>query len=424
MLRKLLERLLAALVLAAGFLISACGGGGAGTQVSNNEASLYVTGVISNLNDNGLILQYNLANNLAPAIGTQGFKYGPVAQGTQYSITVESQPGWQWCNVGNPSGSISGNVSNITVSCVDAVASVSTIAGSDSQGSSDGTASTASFYAPGAIIGDGNGNYYIADSGSSIIRKMTSTGVVTTIPGIYLTLVDPTIPSDSSVNYTGMALDTLANVLYVSEPFYGKVVAINLASYTSTDYATGLNIPQGLALDASGSLYIAETGKCRIVKVGLTGVVPFAGGGSSGNCPPVEGASAFGDGEGVAAGFKAPVGLAIDTTGNIYVTDANYIREIDSAGTVKTISGTSESGSIDGPEVSASFSAPQGIAVDSNENVFIAEGDIRMINNKGVVSTILNAGTNGLHSVYVGTDDSLWSADLSTIRRLVAASPS
>lgn len=226
---------------------------------------------------------------------------------------------------------------------------VSTFAGSTTKGASDGTGAAASFWYPGGLTTDGAGNVYVADSYNSLIRKITPAGVVTTIAGT---------GSNGSADGVG-----------------------NMASF---------NLPNGIVVDASGNLYVADTKNCKIRKITPDGTVStLAGSGAVGKA----------DGTGAAASFNYPFDLAIDTAGNLYVTDQGneLIRKVTSAGVVTTIAGSGTTGSSDGTGSAAGFSRPTGIAVDASGNCYVADQDnkkIRMITPSGVVTT-LAGGTTG-----------------------------
>jgi serine/threonine-protein kinase len=146
--------------------------------------------------------------------------------------------------------------------------------------------------------------------------------------------------------------------------------------------------PQGIAIDASGNVYVADDGNNEIRKITPGGLVStFAGSTIKGSA----------DGQGTAASFNQPKGIAVDASGNVYVADAlnNEIRKITPGGLVSTFAGSTTSGKADGQGTTASFNQPNGVAVDASGNVYVADTynqEIRKITPGGLVSTIAGSG--------------------------------
>lgn len=229
---------------------------------------------------------------------------------------------------------------------------VSTVAGNAGQTSSDGSDGNARFNNPWGLTVDASGNVYVADTDSHIIRKITSAGVVSTFAGT------------------------------------AGVSGTNDASGTSAKF----NSPQGIVIDATGNLYVTDTGNHTIRKITSLGVVSTLAG-----APTVSGTS---DGSGSNARFNQPEGIAINAAGTIlYVADtANHtIRSVTVGGSVSTYAGTAGTpGSVNSTGLSASFNTPQGVAVDASGNVYVADTGnqlIRLIASGAVVSTF--AGVSG-----------------------------
>jgi sugar lactone lactonase YvrE len=203
---------------------------------------------------------------------------------------------------------------------------VTTIAGGGTKGSADGTGTAATFGNAWGLAIDGNGNFYVADATNNKIRKVTPAGVVTTFAG-----------------------------------------SGGIGSYNATGTSANFHGPVAVVLDGAGNLYVADEGNNLIREITPAGVVTtFAGSGTAGST----------DGTGTAASFNLPSGLAIDNSGNIFVADmgSNKIRKITPAGVVTTIAGASDSGGYtDGPGSTALFEYPVGISVDSNGNIYVAD---------------------------------------------------
>jgi DNA-binding beta-propeller fold protein YncE len=149
--------------------------------------------------------------------------------------------------------------------------------------------------------------------------------------------------------------------------------------------------PFGVAIAKDGNVYVSDAGESnRIRKITPEGVVTTFAGGNEG----------FSDGAGSAASFNTPSALAIDANGNLYVADTanNRVRKITPTGEVSTIAGDGTAGYNDGPAAQARFNGPIGVAVDTRGNVFVADtynDRIRMISPDGSVSTVAGAGMPG-----------------------------
>jgi len=210
-----------------------------------------------------------------------------------------------------------------------------------------------------AIARDSSGNLFVSDASANVIRKVTAAGVVSLFAG----------------------------------------TAGNAGSLDGTGSAARFNQPGGLAFDAGGNLYIADTGNATIRKITVAGVVTTLAGNSA-----VRGNA---DATGSAATFNHPIGLAIDSAGNIYVADTftHTVRKITSGGTVTTLAGTNAvAGSSDGSGAAARFSGPAGLAVDSSGTVYVADtgnNTLRKITASGVVTTL--AGLPGVGGSNDGT---------------------
>ncbi|RYY13838.1 MAG: hypothetical protein EOO36_15190, partial [Cytophagaceae bacterium] len=149
--------------------------------------------------------------------------------------------------------------------------------------------------------------------------------------------------------------------------------------------------PEGVAVDAQGNVYVADNGNSLIRKITPAGVVStLAGNGTYGLV----------NGPGATASFSGPADVALDGQNNVYVADFdnNCIRKITPAGVVSTFAGTSTAGLVDGPATTARFSNPNGLAIDAQGNVYVADYfnyAIRKITPAGVVSTVAGTGTRG-----------------------------
>ena len=286
---------------------------------------------------------------------------------------------------------------------------ISTLAGAGFvfAGYLDGTGTGAQFNAPYGVAADASGNVYIADSSNYVIRKITSGGVVTTLAGhagLPGTL-DGTGTGAQFGAIRGIALDGSGN-LYVTDYTYGTVRKVVIASGAVTTFvpaSAGLSQPVGIAVDpTSGNIYVADAGNYVIRKVASGGSVSiFAG--SAGH-------SGGTDGSGSGAQFSYPTGVAVDSGGNVYVADyqGNTVRKITSAGSVTTFAGVfGNPGVVDGPVSGAVLDHPYGVAIDSAGDIFMTDSAnlIREISGS-TVSTL--AGQQSQPGALNGTGSNAW----------------
>lgn len=220
-----------------------------------------------------------------------------------------------------------------------------------SLGNTDGTGTAARFNDPSSIAADNSGNYYIADTLNHTIRKVTAAGVVTTFAG--------SPGSKGSADGSGSA--------------------------------ARFNTPMGVAVDGSGNVYVADCYNNTIRKITAAGLVSTLAG--------TAGKAGSTDGTGAAARFAGPYAVAVDSTGTVYVADTwnHTIRKITAAGVVTTLAGVAQStGSSDGTGTAALFYTPQGICVSPNGLIYVTDTGnhtIRKITTAGAVTTL--AGVAG-----------------------------
>jgi hypothetical protein len=230
-------------------------------------------------------------------------------------------------------------------------AHVSTLAGDGAPGFADGAARASRFADPFGVAVGTDGTVYVTDAGeSNRIRKVTPEGAATTLAG----------------SREGFADGSGANASF--------------------------NTPSALALDASGNLYVADTGNNRVRKVTPEGLVTTLAG---------EGGAGFVDGPASQAQFNAPVGVAVDKEGNVYVADTynDRVRLITKEGVVRTLAGAGSPAYADGAGASALFDTPCGVAVSDAGEVYVADTGndrLRKITKDGQVTTLnlFNPPTN------------------------------
>jgi sugar lactone lactonase YvrE len=288
-----------------------------------------------------------------------------------------------------------------TIRAITPAGVVSTLAGAANIGSADGAGGSAGFFLPGAVAIDNSGNAYVADSGNNTIRKITPGGVVTTLAGSagQSGNADGT-GSAAWFNFPdGIAVDGGGNV-YVADNHNNTIRKITPAGVVTTMAGTpgqtggsdGLGSaasfwgPAGLAADNAGNVYVADTGNCTIRKITPAGLVSTLAGKAT--------KAGSADGAGSAARFYGPCGVAVDGSGNVFVADTNNssIREVTPGGVVTTLAGSAgKPGSADGQGGAAAFNYPHGIAVDDSDAVYVADtfnSTIRMITSGGAVTTL------------------------------------
>jgi sugar lactone lactonase YvrE len=228
---------------------------------------------------------------------------------------------------------------------------VTTLAGSAGlPGSTDGTGGSARF---GALLQgltwDGAGNLLVADTYNHTIRKITLAGVVTTVAGLA-----------------------------------GQPGAVNGAVAVAT-----FNNPSGIAVNPTGTLFVADSGNDAVRAITSGVVSTFAG---------VPGTTGSLDGAATSATFNRPHGLAVDSVGRVFVADAlnNSIRKVETNGTVSTFAGLSSSlGNLDGTGTAARFNHPTSLLLAAGDGLLVADtanGQIRQVTSGAVVTTMIKTG--------------------------------
>ncbi|MEQ2354384.1 Ig-like domain-containing protein [Pseudoalteromonas piscicida] len=284
-------------------------------------------------------------------------------------------------------------------------ATVSTLAG-QSSGYADGTGTAASFKSPYDVVTDSNGNVYVADYGNHVIRKITPEGVVTTLAGSGSAGSDDGTGSAASFNFPkAVTLDSSGNV-YVADSSNNTIRKVTPAGVVTTfagsgtygsDDGTGtaatFAAPTGITIDSNGNLYVVETNPHIVRKITPAGVVTtFAGSKNS---------SGFTDATGTSATFNFPYNGGSNSNNDLFIADRNNhaIRKITSASVVTTFAGTGSAGSTNGTGTQASFNKPYDVAADSADNLYVTEQaahTIRKITSTGVVTTYAgSAGASG-----------------------------
>ena len=264
----------------------------------------------------------------------------------------------------------------------------------------DGPATSALLNLPAGVTMDSDGNLYIADRANHRIRKVDAEGIITTIAGV----VDEGFSGDDGPatsaqldGPSGVAVDARGYV-FIADTGNNRIrqidpdgVIATLAGGDGSGAEAKLAAPRDVTLDAYGNLYVADTGNHQIHVIDDMGMATR-----------VAGAEGLGDGgPATEARLLEPIGLAI-ADGAIYISDTgnNRIRMVDANGVITTIAGTGEKGDAgdDGPALEAQLNGPSGIAVDAQGNVYISDrynNRVRKVDTNGVITTIAGTGERG-----------------------------
>ena len=262
------------------------------------------------------------------------------------------------------------------------------------------------FQTPIYTVSDANGNVYISDINNHIVRRLTPGGQLTTLAGTGTAgYADAKDPLQAQFNGpSGLAIYN--NNLYIADNGNHCIRRISLsggdvytlAGFPQPGFADGpglqaqFNGPIGLAVDSQGNLYVGDTNNARIRKISTTAVVTtFAGNGQTG----------FADGNGVAAQFNTIGDLTMSSTNILYVADIlnHRIRRIDGQATVTTLAGNGNAAFVNGTGTAARFNNPYGVGCDASGNVYVADftnHSIRRVTPQGAVTTLAGNGTSGL----------------------------
>lgn len=291
------------------------------------------------------------------------------------------------------------------------VLTVTTFAGKPGvTGTSNGAGTAAEFNNPDGVALDSGGNAYVADAVNQVIRMITPGGNVTTFAGVIGVIGTNDGPGNvASFCYpSAVAVDSAGNV-YVADAGNSTIRKITPQGVVSTfagqpgvdghQDGTGQGAqffePNGLAVDLSGNIFVADSGNSTIRKVTPSRVVTTIAGKA--------GIIGSADGIGSAARFYKPYGIAVDQAENCYVADTfnSTFRKITSSGQVTTLAGMAgQTGNTDGPGNLARFYYPDGtVGLDPNGNLYIGDygnNTIRLISANGYVATIAGvAGKTG-----------------------------
>ena len=384
-------------------------------QVSPGGAvSLYagtpgVTGTIDGPRQSALFnalggLGFDPAGNLYAADGTSVRRIAPdgttttlAGGGSSSGGDVDGVGGAAYLNgtrgltlTADGTGFVFASPTNSTVRAVTLAGAVTTLAGVSPQYQHvDGPGSAARFFAVNALASDAQGNVYMDDGAFHAIRRIDTSGLVSTL----------TLNQQSFANINAIALDANGGI-YVADTQLQQVAKVAadgtvtvLAGVAGTighnDGAAGqatFAFPGGLAVDSSGNVFVADTQNGVIRKIDTAGTVTTVAG-QPGHCGNT-------DGPGTAAVFCHPSGMTFDAQGRLYIADdwADTIRRFDPAdGSVVTVGGAPFAAGLANGAVTR-FNAPVALAFDAQGNLYIADGGngvIRRLTPGGIASTVI-----------------------------------
>ena len=291
--------------------------------------------------------------------------------------------------------------------------SMSTVAGADIYNGTNIAANTARLYIPRNSAFDKNGNYFVADQGLHIIRKIDTNGIITTVagtPGVSGFSGDGGAATSAKLNNPrGVTVDSQGN-LYISDTQNHRIRKVDTNGAISTLAGDGseahsgdggastsakINFPYQITVDASDNVYFADYSNNRIRKIDTNGTITtVAGTGTAGY-----------DGDGnqaTSAKINYALGVTVDASGNLYIADSgnNVIRKVDTNGNISTLAGSTDgsSGYNEGSGSEAKFNYPSTLATDSKGNVYVTDSSnnrVRKITPGGTVSTVVGNGNRG-----------------------------
>ncbi len=293
---------------------------------------------------------------------------------------------------------VSGNIyisdnSNNRIRFVNTAGIISTIAGNGSTGYSGdgGPATAASLHGPTGIVVDGSGNIYIADRYNNCVRKVDASGIITTLAGNGTSGYsgDGGTATAAKLNQPdGIAIDNAGNI-YIADWYNFRVRKVNTSGIITTYAGTGaagytgdggpataatFNYVNSVATDLSGNVYVTDGSASVVRKIAPSGIITTIAGAGSG------GYSGDG-GPATAAALNAVRGVIVNAMGEIFIADrSNYcIRKVNTSGIISTIAGTAGSagyGGDGGPATGAQLNAPNALALDAQGDIYICDGDV------------------------------------------------
>jgi sugar lactone lactonase YvrE len=297
---------------------------------------------------------------------------------------------------------------------------ITTVAGNGTGGFSGdgGLATSASLFGPYGVAVDGAGNLFIADCYNNRIRKVSGGGIITTIAGSTAGYAGDGGPATLALLWApcAVALDASGN-LFIADQINNVIRKLSASGIITTVAGGGewlgdgglatsarLSSPSGVAVDVAGNLFIADSGNNRIRKVSASGIITtVAGSGAGGFSLPGSGFAGDG-GPAISALLSQPTGIVADTAGNLFIADSynNRIRKVSTGGIITTVAGsgaiTGYTGGFSGDggsATSAQLSRPYDVVLDASGNLLISDSlnnRIRKVSASGIITTVAGGG--------------------------------
>lgn len=313
---------------------------------TDDAGTLYVAergGVVHRVDPSGFLTRF--AGGGGPGFSGDG---GPATLASlDYTASIA---------VGTAGTVLIADLGNGRVRAVSPAGVISTVAGGGAMSVGDGRQARFAAVVPGGVAFDGHGNMFVADGGNNRVRKVDSSGIISTVAG------------------TGIA---------------------GFGGDGGPATAAHLNGPWAIAVDGAGALYVAELRNDRVRRIDVSGVITTVAG------TGVRGYAGDG-GPATAAALSMPSDVAVDGAGNVYIADRgnNRVRRIDSAGTITTVAGDGRYGfsGDGGPATAASLAAPAAVEADASGAIVVADTDnhrVRHVAGSGTITTVAGNGTAG-----------------------------
>jgi DNA-binding beta-propeller fold protein YncE len=249
---------------------------------------------------------------------------------------------------------------------LDPMGNTQLMAGSGAPSDADGPAPSAGFFVPrGLAFDESTGVLYVADTINGALRSVDSSGTVVTLARM---LMQPHGVARDGAG-TIFVADTLSHSIRKLSRGAITTVAGSSAGYLDGATMPRFSSPRGIAVDPAGNLWIADTGNDVIRKISPDAQVSTVSGGTA------DDHGGFTDGPPMLARFNGPKGLCLDASGNLYVADTgnNAIRRVSADGATVTLAGSGRTGKLNGLGCSAEFNQPTAVACAGSGNLFVAD---------------------------------------------------